>query len=175
MTALGLRTLQQLRSSIRRRSAIPVLAGWLLLLIHTGGCAPAAPATPARPDRAELTGAIRAQFARSADAWNRGDLDAFVSDYAPDSVTGFVSGGHVQRGYSWIREHYLPRFAAGASRDSLRFEEFDVRPLASTVALVTARYVLFRAGLTTSSGPFTLVMERRQDGWKILHDHTSSD
>jgi ketosteroid isomerase-like protein len=35
--------------------------------------------------------------------------------------------------------------------------------------------VLFRGDSTTSSGPFSLVMERRPDGWKILHDHTSSD
>lgn len=47
--------------------------------------------------------------------------------------------------------------------------------LSPAVALVTARYVLHRDGRTTSSGPFTLVMERGPDGWKILHDHTSSD
>jgi ketosteroid isomerase-like protein len=40
---------------------------------------------------------------------------------------------------------------------------------------VTARYVLYRNGETIASGPFTLVMERRPDGWKILHDHTSPD
>ena len=81
----------------------------------------------------------------------------------------------MHRGYNWIRQHDAPRFAPGVSRDSLRFEEFDVRPLAATVALVTARYVLYRNGQTIASGPFTLVMERRSDGWKILHDHTSSD
>jgi len=86
-----------------------------------------------------------------------------------------VSDGHVQHGFGWIREHYAPRFAPGASRDSLRFEEFAARPLAPTVALITARFVLYRDGRTTASGPFTLVMERRSDGWKILHDHTSSD
>jgi ketosteroid isomerase-like protein len=42
-------------------------------------------------------------------------------------------------------------------------------------SLIAARYVLYRGGQTTSSGPFTLVMERRTDGWKILHDHMSSD
>jgi hypothetical protein len=41
--------------------------------------------------------------------------------------------------------------------------------------VVTARFVLFRAAATTASGPFTLVLERRADGWKILHDHSSSD
>lgn len=163
----------------RRRSPRPLPApqpaGASCLLLALLGCAPAAPETAALPDRAALTGAITTQFTRSADAWNRGDLDAFVSDYAPDSLTGFVSGGHVQRGYQWIREHYAPRFAPGAARDSLRFEEFDVRPLAQSLALVTARFLLYRSGQTTASGPFTLVMERRPDGWKILHDHTSSD
>jgi uncharacterized protein (TIGR02246 family) len=145
------------------------------LLLALVGCAPPAPSRPVLPDRVGLTSTITAQFTRSAAAWNRGDLDGFVGDYAPDSLTGFVSGGHVQRGYQWIREHYAPRFAPGAVRDSLRFEEFDVRPLAPGVTLVTARYILYRDGRTTASGPFTLVMEQRPDGWKILHDHTSSD
>jgi ketosteroid isomerase-like protein len=35
--------------------------------------------------------------------------------------------------------------------------------------------VLALGGATTSSGPFTLVMEHQANGWKILHDHTSSD
>jgi ketosteroid isomerase-like protein len=47
--------------------------------------------------------------------------------------------------------------------------------LGADVALLTARYVLHRGGATTSSGPFTLVMQRQSDGWRILHDHTSSD
>ncbi len=127
------------------------------------------------PESEALTDSMVAQFNRSADAWNRGDLDAFMSDYARDSLTGFVSGGRVNRGYDWIRQNYAPRFAPSASRDSLRFEAFSVRPLSPAVALVTARFVLHRDRRTTASGPFTLVMERRPDGWKILHDHTSND
>jgi uncharacterized protein (TIGR02246 family) len=132
---------------------------------------------PARPslDPARLTEVLEAQFVRSADAWNRGDLQAFMSDYAMDSTTTYVDGRRPQRGFPWIRDHYAPAFAPGARRDSLRFEEFATRPLGTTYALVTARYVLYRGGATTSSGPFTVVMEEKTDGWKILHDHTSSD
>lgn len=147
---------------------------WFALLMLTACAAP--PARPAPlPEPAALTDSMVARFTRSADAWNRGDLDAFVSDYAPDSLTGFVSGGRVNHGYDWIRRNYAPVFAPGAPRDSLRFEDFQVRPLAPAVALVTARFVLYRDGRPTRSGPFTLVMERHPDGWKILHDHTSSD
>jgi ketosteroid isomerase-like protein len=40
---------------------------------------------------------------------------------------------------------------------------------------VTARYILRRGGTVSASGPFTLVIERRPAGWRILHDHSSSD
>jgi uncharacterized protein (TIGR02246 family) len=149
-----------------------------LALLATA-CATTPPAGPAAANPgsppAELARLFTQQLGRSAADWNRGDLDGFMSDYAPDSLTGFVSGGQVQRGFAWIREHYAPLFRDGATRDSLRFENVQARPLGADHALVTARYVLHRAGNTVSSGPFTLVMQRQPDGWKILHDHTSSD
>jgi ketosteroid isomerase-like protein len=50
-----------------------------------------------------------------------------------------------------------------------------VRGLSPTLALVMARFILQRGSEITASGPFTLIMERRPEGWKILHDHSSSD
>jgi ketosteroid isomerase-like protein len=102
-------------------------------------------------------------------------LDAFVSDYAPESTTTFVDGRRARHGFDFIRKNYAPRFAPGARRDSLHFEEVEVRRLSPILALVTARYILQGGGRTSASGPFTLVMERRAEGWKILHDHSSSD
>lgn len=152
----------------------------LLVAGLVASCAPAAPAggpaPTARPDAAALTDTIRTQFARSTEAWNRGDLDGFMADYARDSTTSYMAGGHLRQGYEWIRSNYARNyFAPGKRRDALRFEEFAVRPLSPTLALVTARFVLEDGGRVTASGPFTLVMERRPDGWKILHDHSSGD
>lgn len=112
---------------------------------------------------------------RSADAWNRGDLRAFVGDYAAEPTTTFVSGGRAQHGFEWIRSNYEPAFAPGATHDSLRFEEVEARALGENHLLATARYVLFRGDSITSSGPFTLILRRTGNGWKIIHDHTSRD
>jgi uncharacterized protein (TIGR02246 family) len=132
--------------------------------------------TPApQTDRAALTREIAAQLDRAASDWNRGDLEGFLSDYAPDSSTTFVDGRRARHGLGFIRQNYERWFAPGARRDSLHFEELEARPLSPTLALVTARFVLQRNGVVSSSGPFTLVMERRRQGWKILHDHSSSD
>jgi uncharacterized protein (TIGR02246 family) len=132
--------------------------------------------TPApRSDQAAFASQITAQLERAAGNWNRGDLEGFLSDYARESTTTFVDGRRARRGFDFIRDNYARWFAPGARRDSLRFEEVQVRRLSPKLALVTARFVLHRSGETSASGPFTLIMEQRPEGWRILHDHSSSD
>lgn len=146
----------------------------IVLAACRGSARPTTAPSPAS-DSAALTRVITAQLERSAFDWNRGDLDGFLSDYAPESTTTFIDGRRTREGIDFIRGNYAPRFLPGARRDSLHFEEVRVRGLSPALALVTARFILQRGSEVTASGPFTLVMERRTDGWKILHDHSSSD
>ena len=148
----------------------------LLLVAAITACRPGGRSESGEtPSSATVTSEITSQLDRSAGDWNRGDLDGFVSDYAAESATTFVDGRRARHGFDFIRQNYAPRFAPGARRDSLHFEEIEVRSLAPDLALVTARFVLMRDSSVTASGPFTLVMERRPVGWRILHDHSSSD
>jgi uncharacterized protein (TIGR02246 family) len=119
---------------------------------------------------------IAGMLDRSAAAWNGGDLDGFMADYAPDSLTSFVSGRGVVYGWRTVYDRYQTTFfAPGRSRDSLAFEGLHVRVLGPHLALATARFALLHADSVVASGPFTLVLERRNDRWLILHDHTSPD
>lgn len=111
----------------------------------------------------------------SADAWNRGDLEAFLSDYLNAPSTTFVGSRGVLSGMEQIRQHYAPYFRPGAQRDSLRFESLRVRSLSPMIGLVTARWVLYGDGVTRSAGPVTLVVRRTGSGWRTIHDHSSSD
>lgn len=148
-----------------------LLAG--ILLSGAAGCSRATSAAVATGPG--LQAEIEQVFDRSARDWNAGDLDGFMSDYAREDSTSYISRGQVRYGFDRIRAAYASRFAPGAARDSLRFENLAARPLGDAHALVTARFILHRGDSTTASGPFTVVMERRADGWKILHDHTSTD
>jgi len=87
----------------------------------------------------------------------------------------YLSGRRFEHGFAWIERHFATAFAPGAARDSLRLEEFSARPLGTTYALATARYVLYRNGVTSASGPFSVVLQEQTNGWKIILDHTSSD
>lgn len=116
---------------------------------------------------------IETMVRRSADAWNAGDLDAFMASFADGASTSYLTPDGPVYGRADIRAHYAPRFAAGATRDSLHFEDLTVRPLPPLIAIVTGRYVMRRGGAEASSGWFTVVVRRAGEGWRIVHDHSS--
>jgi beta-aspartyl-peptidase (threonine type) len=119
---------------------------------------------------------IAAMLQRSAADWNHGDLAGFMSDYAKDSLTSYVAGRHVQYGWQPLYDRYQTNyFAPGKSRDSLSFDELHVRVLTPDFAYATARFKLSRRDSVVAGGPFTLVLQRQGDRWRILHDHTSAD
>jgi ketosteroid isomerase-like protein len=125
------------------------------------------------PSRADLTAEVTAMFARSASAWNRGDLDTFMTDYLPGDRTTYVASKGVIHGPAAIRERYAPRFAPGGMHDSLSFEGIEVDPLAPDVINVIAWYVLMRGDSLVARGPTSLVMVRQDGRLRIVHDHSS--
>jgi len=119
---------------------------------------------------------IAAMLQRSAADWNRGDLTGFMGDYANDSLTSYMAGGHVMYGWQKMFDRYQANyFAPGKSRDSLSFDELRVRVLTPDFAYATARFKLSKGDSVVASGPFTLVLQKQGDRWRILHDHTSAD
>jgi len=146
-----------------------VRGAWCVLTV-LAACS--GPKIPTGDPQAEIAAALT----RSASDWNHGDLNGFMSDYANDSLTGYVSAGHVQYGWQALYDRYQANyFAPGKSRDSLSFDEIRVRPLTMDFALTTARFKLSRGDSVVASGPFTLILQKRGERWLILHDHTSSD
>lgn len=120
-----------------------------------------------------LQAQIQAMLTRSAKAWNRGDLDAFVDDYVNSNRTTYVGRNGVVHGRAAIRAVYAPRFAPGAPHDSLSFEGLEVDSLAPGVIHVLAFYVLSRGDSVVARGPTSLVMLREGSRWRIVHDHSS--
>lgn len=160
-----------------RQLAARCLAGVALLAV---GCVPAAGGGAPTGTGAEIAARrteIDAMLARAASSWNRGDLDAFMSDYLPGAGTTFVAGRDLLRGTAAIRAVYAPRFAPGGVRDSLSFVVLDVDPLGSDLLNVVATYVLARRvdgrDSVTARGPTSLVLRRVDGRWRIVHDHSS--
>lgn len=105
--------------------------------------------------------------------WNRQDLAGFMAGYARGDDTRFASGGDVTRGWQTVFDRYARRYQTAEAMGQLAFTDVEVTVLAPDSVLVFGRWQLERAA-DRPQGLFTLVFRRFPDGWRIVHDHTSS-
>jgi uncharacterized protein (TIGR02246 family) len=110
----------------------------------------------------------------SAAAWNRADLEGFLATYADDANTAFI-GTAVTLGLDSIRARYVRNyFRSGKPRDQLGFDELVTTMLGDNHALMRGRCILTNpADNSKTYCRYTLIWERRPEGWKIIHDHSS--
>ena len=112
---------------------------------------------------------------RSADAWNRGDLDAFAASYKNSSHILFI-GRSVSHGYAQMLAAYRKHYATRAQMGTLTFSQLAVQPLDERFATVTGHFHLrrTRVGGGNADGYFLLVLEKTAQGWKIVRDDSTA-
>jgi uncharacterized protein (TIGR02246 family) len=116
---------------------------------------------------------IQSVLTAQQDAWNRGDVDAFMNGYARSASTLFVSGDEVERGWETVRDRYQKKYSDRAKMGTLTFSDVEVTMLSSDAAVVLGRWQLKRTN-DEPHGRFTLIFKRLPEGWRIVHDHTSA-
>ncbi len=133
-----------------------------------GAGAPAATDEDGDPVAAEIEGVLATQVA----CWNRGDLDGFMETYWRSPDLTFSSGGETRRGWDDTQKRYQARYPTPERMGRTTFSELEVRPLGASAALVLGRWELERAP-DPIGGNFSLVMQKLDGQWRIVHDHTS--
>jgi ketosteroid isomerase-like protein len=108
------------------------------------------------------------------DAWNRHDLDAFMTAYWKSPDLTFFSGGTENHGWQAAMDRYKARYQSpGHEMGKLEFANLRVEVLGTDSAFVRGEWHLTMPDGKTPHGLFTLVFRKFPDGWKIVHDHTS--
>jgi uncharacterized protein (TIGR02246 family) len=125
--------------------------------------------------RADDAADIKAALQQQVEAWNRGDVDAFMRTYQDSPETTFI-GKSIAHGYRPILERYQKTYPTKDAMGTLDFSDLATRSLGPGYAVVTGRFHLARAaaGGGDASGIFSLVWEKTPDGWKIILDHSST-
>jgi len=136
---------------------------WLLLTIAVVSRAESGPVA-----------AIRAEMDKQVEAWNRGDVKAFMESYDRSDSILFV-GRSVTRGYQPVLESYIKRYPTREHMGKLTFTDLEVTILSKEYAFVLGKFNLARtvAGGGDASGWFTLLFKKTGKAWKIVADHTS--
>lgn len=121
-------------------------------------------------DRSTIVSVIEAQAA----AWNKGDLDGYMAGYAKIDALIFTSGGKIRRGYQATHDAFMTKYAQDKSKmGRLLFEIVEVQPVGADGAIVLGTWNL-TGSPSDGGGVFSVILERRPEGWRIVHDHTSS-
>ncbi len=150
---------------MKRRWVLPLFA--LMLTLSSAN------AQSPKDDEAAIRSAITAQVG----AWNKADIDGFMTPYENSDETTFI-GTNLRKGYKPIRQRYMDAYPSSTEMGRLSFSDLEVKLIPNScgpadVALVTGRYHLVLASSAEKSGIFSLVWHKGPKGWKIILDHTS--
>jgi uncharacterized protein (TIGR02246 family) len=123
-------------------------------------------------DGDSIRAAVEAILRAQEDAWNRGDVDAFMEHYWNSDDLTFSSGGATTRGWEATLNRYRERYPTREQMGRLTLSGLEITPLGESAALVLGQWSLDRESEPVS-GNFSLVVRKIDDRWLIVHDHTS--
>jgi len=125
--------------------------------------------------QSSISAEVRNVLEVQTQAWNRHDLDGFMSGYWNSPELTFFSDDEVAHGWQAALERYRKRYQGeGHEMGKLDFADLMIEPLGTDSAFVRGRWHLTMSDGKTPHGVFTLVFRKFPDGWKIVHDHTSA-
>ena len=117
---------------------------------------------------------IKAVMQKSAEDWNRGDLNAFAACYknSPDIL---LIGTTISRGYDSMLQTYRTYYGTKDKMGVLSYYEFEVQSLDAKFATASGHFHLERtsAGGGSADGFYLLVFEKTPQGWKIIRDDST--
>ncbi len=106
-------------------------------------------------------------------AWNRGDLEAFMSiGYWRSEKLKFVSGDKITYGWQQTLDNYKRTYGSKELMGTLTFSDLEIELLSKNVAFVTGSWHLKREK-DEPKGKFTLLFRKFKEGWRIVVDHSS--
>ena len=144
-----------------------------LLLLTFVAVTPAARSADGPSDRQADGSAIRAVLNAQQEAWNRGDIDAFLTGYWHSPDLTFSGSSGISRGWDAVLARYKENYADRSAMGTLDFSNLEFRFLGPDAALVLGHWHLKREK-DDLGGVFSLVWRRFPEGWRIIHDHTSA-
>ena len=124
-----------------------------------------------RINEVEISAAVLEVLTAQAEAWNRGNIEEFMEGYWKSENLSFTSGGVINRGYDGVLQRYKTNYSP-ETMGILTFSDLEITPVSNDAAFVLGTFKLEREP-DNPEGKFTLLFRKFEEGWKVVHDHTS--
>ena len=126
-------------------------------------------------NRAADEAAIQAVLMQSYKAWEAGDADGMVADYAPDATA--IMTGSLRDSRDVIRQSMAMAFAGPLKDTSTYNKQLSIRFLGRDAAIIVSESGILFGGATevadTGKVNATWVLEKRDGQWLIAAYHNS--
>lgn len=143
--------------------AVILLAGALLI-----GCSGAG-----KVDEDAIKREVRKVLDATETAWNEGDIEGYMEGYYKSDSLRFAGNGDVSYGWQSVLDRYRNAYPDKTAMGHLSFSDVDIDVIGSGAVVVFGRWKLEREE-GDRSGLYTLIMSKTAEGWRIVHDHSSS-
>lgn len=109
---------------------------------------------------------------RQTAAWNKGDIDSFMSGYWQSDSLMFIGKNGITYGYRQTRDNYKKNYSDTARMGQLAFKILEVKKLSPEYYFVVGNWFLKRT-VGDIGGIYSLVFRKIKGHWMIIADHSS--
>ncbi|MBN1164701.1 MAG: DUF3225 domain-containing protein [Candidatus Krumholzibacteriota bacterium] len=124
----------------------------------------------ARDDRS-IRDEIRIILDLQTTSWNEGKLERYMRYYWNSDKLTFFGGKNRQVGWDTLEEKYRHSYPPG-EKSVLTFSDIDIQVLSDDYAYALGSWKVEKPD-TVKEGLFTVIFRRCDEGWRIIHDHSS--
>ncbi|MCP4709007.1 MAG: DUF3225 domain-containing protein [Planctomycetes bacterium] len=142
----------------------------LILLLASLSCQSL---TSVVPNQSDIKAAVTAVIQQQQTDWNAGSVEDFMQGYFRSDSMRFASGGDVFYGFDAALRRFQTSYPDRQAMGTLFFSDIDVAVVSPDAAFAFGRWALTREP-DHPNGLFTLLFRKTPDGWRIIHDHTST-
>jgi uncharacterized protein (TIGR02246 family) len=115
---------------------------------------------------------IRNLLQTQVEAWNRGDLEAFMQTYWKSDSLMFIGKNGIKWGWNETLANYKKGYPDTAAMGKLSFNIIQVKRLSVMYCYVVGKWMLTRS-VGDLSGHYDLLLRKIKGKWVIISDHSS--
>ena len=116
--------------------------------------------------------AIKNILTMQTDAWNTGNLEAFMQGYWKNDSLKFIGKSGITYGWQKTLDNYKKGYPDAAAMGKLNFTILETKRLSVLYYFVVGKWYLTRS-IGDIGGHFTLLFKKINKSWVIVADHSS--
>ena len=108
------------------------------------------------------------------DSWNEGNIEDFMKKYWRNDSLIFIGKSGINYGWNKTTSNYKKSYPSRNLMGLLHFNNIKCLPINDTTHIISGQWNISRLDSSKNiGGYYSLMWIKKEDGWRIVYDHTS--